>query len=138
MKLFDLDTALIAVTVAFKQVLGLLPALPVIGAAIGIGQITTELGAIGVACVAAIVGSLCRWYYFGLNRSDGLKGLVIAPAIATVLSDTKIPLFSFLFGDLSPESLPIINGFFVGMFGLLLVGFFVDFAREYSKKKAKE
>lgn len=137
MRLLDLDSTLTASVVAAKNAfIALVAATPTAGAVIGVSELTAEFGPMGVAALAAIVGSLCRWYYFKLETQDGIRGLVISPVIGMILSDAKIPLFQTFLGELSPESVPIINGFFVGMFGLLIVGFFIDFLREYAKKKS--
>lgn len=135
MRVLDFGTAVVAGDIAVKKFFSFFPVVPVVGAAVGIGELTTEFGAIGIAAASAVIGALCRWIYFSLSLSDGLRGVAISPVIAIVLSDVRIPLFQTFLGDISPESLPIVNGFFVGMFGLLIVGFFLDFLRAYTEKK---
>lgn len=133
---FD-DIVISAIVIVAKNAMVAVGATPIAIAAVGIAEIASEIGALGVAATAAIVGAICRWIYFSLSLKDGMKGLIISPVIGAVLSDAKIPFLQTFIGELSPESVPIVNGFFIGMFGLLIVGFFLDFLKAYSERKTK-
>lgn len=94
------------------------------------------LGVFGVAAFSAFVGAACRWAYFQLSLRAGITGMIISPILAFVFAQTKIPLLETLIGTLPIETAPMINGFIIGVFGLLVLGYVSDFIEAYLKKKA--
>lgn len=89
-----------------------------------------------VAVMFALIGALWRWYHYTLSFKQASAGALLSCAIAFIAGDTKLPILSTVFNELPPESVPMMNGLVLGLFGLLIVTTFQDFIRAYHDRKA--
>ena len=140
-----------AALVAAKNALVLAPVQAVVGAVtIAATSIVTEVqgadpyilfGSLAprlVAMAFAVIGALWRWHRFRLSSRIGMSGCAFSMVLAFIIGDGQVPYADFLTKQIAKESIPMMNGFLMGLFGLLLVTGVQDFMAAYRAKKGEQ
>ena len=89
-----------------------------------------------VALLSAAIASACRWFWFGLSRRDGLRGMIVIPFAAFAFAAVHPPAIDYLIGKVSDSEYGLIWGFTLGMFPTFVVGFIDDFVTAWAAAKA--
>lgn len=93
------------------------------------------LGPRGIAVVFAMVGALWRWHRYQLSFRQGTSGCMFSIVLAFIIGDGQVPYADALTAGIAKESIPMMNGFLMGLFGLLLVTGVQDFMAAYRARK---
>lgn len=112
------------------------PVVALMAATASLAGVSDSIGPRGVAVVFATIAALWRWFYFVLSPREGAAGLLITAVAGFILGDSTVPIVGPILREMNAESLPMWNGFLVGLFGVLLFGLGQDFLRAYAAKKA--
>jgi hypothetical protein len=123
-----------AAGVAVKNAAATAPFVLVSGALIGVTELTELVGPRGIAVFFAVLGAGWRWHRFRLTGNEGLSGLTLSMTLAFILGDGQVPFVGPLIASIKPDAVPMMNGFFLGLFGLLVVSMVQDFIKAYAKK----
>ena len=91
-----------------------------------------------VAMAFAVIGALWRWHRFRLSSRVGMSGCAFSMVLAFIIGDGQVPYADFLTKQIAKESIPMMNGFLMGLFGLLLVTGVQDFMAAYRAKKGEQ
>lgn len=83
----------------------------------------------------ALIGALWRWHRFKLSTHAGVSGCVFSMVLAFIIGDSQVPYAEAFTQSIAKESIPMMNGFLMGLFGLLLVTGVQDFMSAYRGKK---
>lgn len=114
-------------------------AAPVTAVMLSVTDMVAIVGPRGVAVAFAVLGAGWRWFKFRLPLRDGVSGILLSMTLAFMLGDGQVPLIGPAIAAINVDSVPMMNGFFMGLFGLLLVTGAQDFIRSYiaAKKDSK-
>lgn len=93
------------------------------------------LGPRGIACVFALFGAVWRWHRYRLSFRQGTSGCAFSIVLAFIIGDGQVPYADMLTAGIAKESIPMMNGFLMGLFGLLLVTSVQDFMTAYRARK---
>src|SRR5574337_969214 len=135
-----------AAAVAAKNVAILVPAQAAAGLAafavdsamspnLSVEGLSTLLGPRLVAMIFAVIGAFWRWHRFKLSFHMGVSGCFFSTTLAFIIGDGQVPYADALTKNISRESIPMMNGFLMGLFGLLLVTGVQDFMSAYRAAK---
>lgn len=97
--------------------------------------VSMMLGPRGIAVVFAMIGALWRWHRYQLNFRQGTSGCAFSTVLAFIIGDGQVPYADMLTAGIAKESIPMMNGFLMGLFGLLLVTGVQDFMAAYRARK---
>lgn len=136
------DPAVSAAVVAGKKALVLAPMQFAAGLAtyvvgnvtphtLSVEDVSEFLGPRGMAVVFALIGAGWRWHRFRLSMHMGMSGCVFSMVLAFIVGEGQIPYADAITKNLSSTSVPMMNGFLMGLFGLLLVTGVQDFIAAY-------
>jgi len=95
--------------------------------------ITMFVGPRAMAMLFACISAIWRWHRFQLSARKGLSGCALGAVLAFIIGDGQIPYAEVLTKNIARESVPMMNGFLMGLFGLLLVTGAQDFISEYRR-----
>lgn len=84
-----------------------------------------------VASTFAVIGAFWRWHRYRLNIHSGISGCAFSVVLAFIVGDGQVPYIDALTKNIARESIPMMNGFIMGLFGLLLVTGVQDFIAVY-------
>lgn len=106
-------------------------------AAMSLLDMTAGVGPRWIAVIFALLGAAWRWWRFRLSLHAASTGAGLSGLMAYILGDTALPGVSALLPGLHAESLPMLNGLIVGLFGLVIITGVQDFLAAYAKRKAE-
>lgn len=106
-----------------------------VAAGVAVFDAMGEIGPRWVAVIFALIGALWRWHKYRLTFRSATSGAAMSAVLAFIWGDTQIPMLGSLFSGLRPESIPMLNGFAIGLFGLLIVTGVQDFIAAYIHKE---
>ena len=96
------------------------------------------LGSKGQAVIAGALGGVVRWLAVRQKWQNGLVSVVVGAICALYLAPLAIPALEPIIGTIviDPARQAGFSGFIIGMGGVGVVGFFIDFwrARKGGKK----
>lgn len=118
-----------------QLVLGVTAALTTGPSAYSVEGFSLWLGPRGIAVVFAMIGALWRWHRYQLNFRQGTSGCAFSTVLAFIIGDGQVPYGDMLTAGIAKESIPMMNGFLMGLFGLLLVTGVQDFMAAYRARK---
>lgn len=107
-----------------------------VAAGMSLLNIATDIGPRWIAVLFALLGASWRWWRFRLSFHSAVSGAGMSSVLAFIIGDTVLPGVSAILPGLRPESVPMLNGLLVGLFGLVIVTGVQDFLAAYAKRRA--
>lgn len=132
----DIHNASLKAALAFAVINAAYSTAAVTSVAAGVAafDIMGSVGPRWIAVIFALIGALWRWHKYKLSFGSAMSGAALSSTLAFIWGDAQIPVLSSMFAGLRPESVPMLNGFAIGLFGLLIVTSVQDFLHAYISK----
>lgn len=97
------------------------------------------LGDKGPAIVAGALGGVVRWITLQERTRDGIASVVVGAICAIYLTPLVLPALTPVIGSFVGDELNRtgFSGFIIGLAGITVSGFCIDFFRRWAKEKSK-
>lgn len=97
------------------------------------------IGDRGPAIVAGALGGVVRWITLHERTRDGIASIVVGAICASYLTPLVLPALTPVIGSFVGDELNRsgFSGFIIGLAGITVSGFFIDFFRRWAREKSK-